>query len=77
MFSSGRNSTNGTSDSDQRYPFARIPNRTKHKVALCLNFKFLPKKNIVKKLYIFSMFSVEKFFMIIKQLTVSQWKTQR
>ena len=33
--------------------FAKIPNTVKHKVALCLNFKFLPKKNIVKKLYIF------------------------
>ena len=30
--------------------FSRISNITKHKATLCLAFKFLPKKNIVKKL---------------------------
>ena len=50
--SSGMNSKNGYLwyTVAHKYAFARIPNRTKHKVALCLNFKFLPKKNIVKKL---------------------------
>ena len=33
-----------------KYQFASIPYITKHKVTLCLALKFLPKKNIVKKL---------------------------
>ena len=39
-----------------KYQFARSPYATKHKVALCLGFKFFPKKNIVKKLYFFQVF---------------------
>ena len=44
-------STNGIcGNSNHKYAFARIPYATKHKATLCLVFKFLPKKNIVKKL---------------------------
>ena len=49
-------------NSDHKYAFARIPYITKHKAALCLNFKFLPKKNIVKKLYIFFKYFFEKIW---------------
>ena len=52
--SSGWISTNGICGAvANTNTFARIPNRSRHKAALCLLFKFLSKKNIAKKLYIF------------------------